>query len=338
MKKAGSSKRVTYGIVGLALVGMVSLGGCSNTADVNPSTEPTLLPTPISVETAEPTPKVEAVALTYTELSSKVLELFEVIYSKYEVESVTNEVRLEAELIDVQSLISSNPEWIPENACELYQEWRDKVHPYIVPTDEPKDSEDLNQTTIANVVQSEAPRQSQTPSSKLVDTSKFVYPENSSTELLTADMIAEGLYYRTDKDNKVYDQGGNYQGYRIMTHEDIIYGSSEHDDELYGNDTSGSMLYTGEITYTTTPKSSSAPTSSTFTYPPNSTTEGLSAPLIEQGFYVRTDKDNKVYDQSGQYQGFSLGTKDDIIHPSTEHNDELYGNDDGSMLDTSGAH
>lgn len=76
---------------------------------------------------------------------------------------------------------------------------------------------------------------------------------------------------------------------------------------------------------------------STFTYPPNSTTEGLTAQDIAQGFYVRTDKDNKVYDQSGQYQGFRLATKDDIVEGSDELNEALYGNDSGYMLDTSGA-
>lgn len=78
-----------------------------------------------------------------------------------------------------------------------------------------------------------------------------------------------------------------------------------------------------------------ATASGNFTYPPNSTTADLTPDQIAEGLYVRTDKEGKVYNQEGQFQGFRIERYAEEQKVSTDANQAIADADNGSMSDTS---
>lgn len=196
-------------------------------------------------------------------------EYFQTIYDKYheidaEAGKYTESDIYAMECFEINDSVSMK--LLPSNGLSLYEAWRLGKYPLpstdqpqtqtqpqptdqTQPTDQPQTStptptappvndslpkvtEDKNNDAhIAQQQQQQEQAQQQATAS-----GNFTYPPNSTTADLTPEQIAEGLYVRTDKEGKVYNQEGQFQGFRISDYAERQQVSTDAIDAIYGED------------------------------------------------------------------------------------------------------
>lgn len=260
----------------------------SSTAESVPEPTPiqtvTPAPTPEQVKsTASPeadTVLLDVVSDSKVESDASMEEYFQTIYDKYheidaEAGKYTESDIYAMECFEINDSVSMK--LLPSNGLSLYEAWRLGKYPLpstdqpqptdqTQPTDQPQTStpaptappvndslpkvtEDKNNDAhIAQQQQQQEQAQQQATAS-----GNFTYPPNSTTADLTPDQVAEGLYVRTDKGGRVYDQSGQYQGFRIERYVEEQKVSNEASDAIVeagkGADGSSDMSDTSNFSW-----------------------------------------------------------------------------------------
>jgi len=145
----------------------------------------------------------------------------------------------------------------------------------------------------------------------------YIYPPGTSTKGLSERDIKQGVYYEVATGIK-YDQDGNVRGkYAGAIYDDLI--TNEKDDQAISdaNDKLGDKIYDGTGEGSDTSNFNSSETAGKFTYPPGTSTKGLSERDIKQGVYYEIATGNK-YDQEGNFRGKYAGAIYDDLTMSDE--------------------